>query len=91
MDTTKTVRTLARHKDLTCTVQEAVDSIRRGGTTVTKRLADDMLPIMLEKEVRTDEYYNGKMTIRVVDHGILVEEFRTWREAVLQYAAECGL
>jgi hypothetical protein len=65
---------------------EAVDMARRGSLSVNERIAQAIFA-ELRPDFSASAVYpvvNGRARlVVVVDRGVLVEEFRSWREAVL--------
>lgn len=90
MSSDKLVRVNTKHNML-WTVQQIVDGVRGGYVFANERIAIEVIPALVGHEVRIETLYvktkRGAMRqVAVVDLGILVEEFSSWKEAILFYA-----
>jgi hypothetical protein len=78
-----TIRVVAKHPTTADTPDSIVSRIAAGGGIfVTERLAVELFAA-LKPDARIGSFYNGSQLVVEVDHGVLVEHFLSWRDAVL--------
>ena len=81
-----TISLHSRYNDHTATVTETLDGIRNGSIWANHRIARQIIPLLIGADAQCIHEHEGGRKLCIVDSGITIDEFRSWKEAILFFA-----